>query len=240
MPGPENLIEVLHDDAGAALRIGDGEIYRVRKIVALGRSFPAHAIEGGNEPVSEPLLFAKSAENLVGSGTPVVLPSGDDDRVEIEVEVACVVANDIRRASAVDAIRAVAGFTIVNDVTWRSEQARAKKHGHPWFLAKNLPGAIPVGPRLVAPEEIDDVRRLRLITRIDDVVVQETDFAGMMRGVDELLAWVSWRVPLRRGDLVSFGTPPGVCAVRPGQRVAGDVEGLGILVTDFVAEEYEC
>lgn len=211
---------------------------RPGKVIALGRTFPAHARELGNDPGTEPLVFAKLAENLVASGVPVALPRPSDtvERWDVEIELAAVIANPLRRAHLEDAEAAIAGFTIVNDLTCRSAQARAKERGHPWFLAKNTPGGTPVGPWFVPAAMVTDPRALRVRCAVDGDTIQDTDTSGMMATPAELIAWLSHRVPLELGDLVALGTPPGTAAVSAGSEVVASIEGLGILRTDFVEE----
>ncbi|MCB9831544.1 MAG: fumarylacetoacetate hydrolase family protein [Planctomycetes bacterium] len=210
------------------------------KVVALGRTFAAHARELGNEPAKEPLVFGKLAENLRGSGASIVLPvSGAGERYDNEVELAVVLGADLRRAEPDEAARAIAGYTIANDFTWRSEQDRAKKAGQPWFLAKNLPGAMPCGPAIVPAFLLPEPRERRLVCRVDGEVVQDTDYRGLQAEPAELLAWLSRRLPLSAGDLVLLGTPAGVSTVTAGSRVEAWVEGLGCLSWALVEGEDE-
>ncbi len=200
------------------------------KIVALGRTFAAHARELGNEAPSEPLVFGKLAENLRGSGAAIVLPTaGPGERFDNEIELAVALHADLDAASVEEASAAIAGYCIANDFTWRSEQDRAKKGGQPWFLAKNLPGAIPCGPALVPAFLLPEPRNLRLVCRVDGEVVQDTDYGGMSGTPASLLAWLSGRLPLHAGDLVLLGTPAGVSSVAPGAQVEAEVAGLGVL-----------
>ena len=222
------LVEPDHD--GRPLPI----IVRPGKIIALGRTFPAHARELANPVPKEPLVFVKLGENIVGSGESLALPWQDGERFDNEVEVAALIGRPLRDADVEEARRAVAGWFLLNDFTWRSEQGRAKAKGEPWTIAKNLPGCLPVGDVLAIDT---DPRRLRFTCMIDGVLRQSGDFAGMACSPEELVARLSRRVPLAPGDAVALGTPKGVTSVRPGERVAVEVEGLGRLEHLIVEKE---
>lgn len=215
---------------------------RPGKVIALGRTYPEHARELDNDPASHPLVFGKLPENLVASGVPVALPpsSSSTERWDNEIELAVLIASPLRCAHVEDAEAAIAGYTILNDVTWRSGQARAKESGHPWFLAKNLPGGAPVGPWFVPRDFVKDPRALRVRCSIDGETVQDTDTSGLMATPAELISWLSRHVPLELGDLVSLGTPAGVSTVSPGREVIASIDGLGVLRTPFIEDGDAC
>lgn len=211
------------------------------KIVALGRTYPAHAVELGNEPAAEPLVFGKLTENLVPTGVPVALSwsSGTEEagaarEYDNEIELAVLIGRPLSGATVEQAGEAIAGYTMVNDITLRSEQRRAREAGQPWFLAKNPPGAFPIGPWFVPRAAVPEPRSLEVRCRVDGEIVQNTDTSGLMASPAELLSWLSHRAPLNVGDLVALGTPPGVSAIRPGSVVIGEIEGLGRLESRFI------
>lgn len=202
-----------------------------RKIVALGRSFAEHAIELGNAAPVEPIVFSKLPENAVGHLGRVPIPSGAGVRCDNEVELGVLIGRELRAASDDEAFAAIAGWTVSNDVTWRSEQFRARDAGEPWFLAKNLPGAHPIGPWIVPRDDLPDVSGIAIRCRINGETRQETTMTGLMWGIPRLLAWLSRRVPLRPGDLVSMGTPKGVTTIVPGDVVEAEIGGIGTLTS---------
>lgn len=199
-----------------------------RKVLALGRSFPAHAAEGGNPVPAEPLLFTKLPENLIAPYEGVSLPVSEIDRFDNEIELAAVFQKDLRNASEESAMGAVAGFTILNDITWRNRQAELKKNGHPWFLAKNLPGAAPFGPWLTPRDSMPDLNGIQMTCSVNGVEVLRASTSGLMWPVSRLLSWVTHQLPIHTGDVVSLGTPKGLSTIAPGDHVKASVGGVGL------------
>ncbi len=199
------------------------------KIVALGRTFPAHAVELGNEPTKEPLVFNKLSENIVGDGDDLVIPWVQGERFDNEIELGILIGKPLHFASQEEAEQAFVGWCQVNDFTWRSEQGRAKAKGAPWFVAKNLPRCLPLGKRLVLASSEQDPRSWRFACTINGTQVQQGDFSGMGQEPGALVSWLSRQLPLHPGDLIALGTPKGVTSVKPGDMVTTAIENLGTL-----------
>ncbi len=202
-------------------------VARPGKVLALGRSFPAHAIEGGNPVVGEPLLFTKLPENLIAPSDGVVLTPTDDDRFDNEIELAAYFGHGVSGGCEQEVMAAVAGFTILNDITWRNRQAALKAEGHPWFLAKNLPGATPLGPWLVPADAMGPLDSLKMECRVNGEQMLNVTTSGLMWPIPQLLSWVSRQLPIHAGDIVSLGTPKGLSSLMPGDEVVGRIDGLG-------------
>ncbi len=206
------------------------------KIVALGRTFPAHAKEMGNVPVKEPLVFLKLSENIVGAGDALVIPSPTGERFDNEIELGALINADLHDVDPKRAQEAIAGWIMLNDFTWRSEQGRAKASGAPWHLAKNLPRCFPLGSFFLPMPIMPDPRSLGFCCRINGQIVQEGNFEGMGQSPSELIAWLSSKVPLRAGDFVALGTPKGVTTVSPGDLVETSIESLGSMSHKVTSE----
>jgi 2-keto-4-pentenoate hydratase/2-oxohepta-3-ene-1,7-dioic acid hydratase in catechol pathway len=213
-------------------------IERPGKIVCVGMNYRDHAAESGLEVPSRPVLFAKWPNGLIGPGEPIVLPAGCD-QVDYEAELGVVIGARARRLSAAEALGAVAGYVCVNDVSARDLQFEDGQ----WTRAKSLDTFCPVGPRLVATDEVSDPQRLRIRCLVNGEALQDSSTEHMVFSVAELVAFISEAITLEPGDLIATGTPAGVgftrkppIFLRPGDEVTVDIEGIGAL-TNPVARE---
>src|SRR5215207_4006047 len=191
------------------------------KVVAIGRNYAEHARELGNEVPSEPVLFLKPSTSVVGPGDPIVRPEGVG-RVDFEGELA-------RRLEPADAIQAVLGFTCANDVTARDLQ---RSDGQ-WTRGKGFDSFCPLGPWIETDLDSSD---LAIHTLVNGEVKQQARTSQLEHGVADLLAFVSRVMTLLPGDVLLTGTPAGVGPLEPGDRVEVQVEGIGILANEVVAE----
>jgi 2-keto-4-pentenoate hydratase/2-oxohepta-3-ene-1,7-dioic acid hydratase in catechol pathway len=197
------------------------------KIVGIGQNYRAHAAEMGKGIPTEPLLFLKPPSALLLPDQPIVRPAGYA-RVDYEGELGVVIGKRARAVSVEDALDYVRGYTAVNDVTVRDLQA---KDGQ-WARAKGFDSFCPVGPRIVAGL---DPRDLRLITRVNGEVRQDSRTSDLIFDVAMLIAFVSRHMTLEPGDLISTGTPAGVGNLAPGDVVEVELEGVGVLRNPVVA-----
>ena len=212
---------------------------RPPKIVCLGMNYKSHIEEMGREAPSHPTLFAKYARSLIGARDPIVLPE-ESEQVDWEVELAIVIGREIRRARGAEARAAIAGFTVLNDISMRDWQFRT-----PQFLqGKTWEGSTPVGPALVTLDEVSGgaAPDLVLTCEVDGEVMQKGRTSDLLLGPEELVAYISTIVTLEPGDVVATGTPAGVGVgrtpplfLRPGQVVRTSIEGIGELLNECVA-----
>ena len=204
---------------------------RPGKIVCVGLNYRDHARETGQAIPTEPVLFSKFANSVVGPGADVVVPP-DAEEVDYEAELAVVIG---RRASAVraaDALDHVAGYTCANDVSARSLQFRSSQ----WLLGKAVDTFLPLGPWLVTADEVPDPQALGIRCLVNDELLQDSNTGQMVFGVAELIAYASRTITLEPGDLLVTGTPSGVGMaadppryLRPGDRMRVEIDGLGRL-----------
>lgn len=193
------------------------------KIVCVGRNYPEHARELGNEVPSEPLIFMKPPSSLIASGDNIVYPAVSQ-RVDHEGELGVIIGRRGRNIRREEAMEYVLGYTCVNDVTARDLQ---KKDGQ-WTRGKGFDTFCAVGPVMVPKEELalDD---LRVVTTLDGAVKQDGFVRDMLFPVDVIIAYVSAFMTLEPGDLIATGTPPGVGPMQPGSTVQIQIEGIGVL-----------
>ena len=197
------------------------------KIIGIGVNYRAHALEMGKGLPSEPLMFLKPPSSLIRDGEPISRPEGYE-RVDFEGELGVVIKQRTYRISREKALDAVLGYTCVNDVTVRDLQ---KKDGQ-WARAKGFDSFCPVGPRIVAGL---DPKHLRLITRVNGNVRQDSSTADMIHDVAAVISFCSQYMTLEAGDLITTGTPAGVGNLDPGDVVEIEIEGIGILSNPVIA-----
>jgi acylpyruvate hydrolase len=204
-------------------------VVRPEKILCVGMNYRQHIQEMGREMPSYPTLFPKWSQALIGAGDPIMLPP-ESVQVDWEGELALVVGHRVRRASVDQAWGAIAGFTIMNDISMRDWQYRTPQ----WLQGKSWEHSTPLGPVLVTPDELSDAARLT--TAINGQVVQSAQVSDLLFGPAELVAYISTIMTLEPGDVIATGTPGGVGhARRPpvylqhGERVTVQIEGIGEL-----------
>jgi acylpyruvate hydrolase len=208
------------------------------KIFCLGLNYRAHILEMGHEFPEHPAVFTKYAVALIGAHDDIWMPP-ESACVDWEAELGVVIGRTIRRASESDGRTAIAGYTVVNDVSMRDWQYRTPQ----WDAGKTWEHATPVGPWLVTPDEVDHARDLRVSCEVDGVVMQDGRTSDLLFDPVATVQYLSTICTLEPGDLISTGTPSGVGHARkppvylqPGQLVRTSVEGIGELVNRCVPE----
>jgi acylpyruvate hydrolase len=197
----------------------------------------------GRDLPEYPTLFAKYARALVGAYDEVVLPSSST-KMDWEAELGVVIGAEVRHATPADARAAIAGYTVVNDVTARDWQYRTPQ----WLQGKTFEASTPIGPWLVTTDDPavaepgstsgDQKSAVRLglalECEVDGDIVQKADTSDLVFAPEELVAYVSQIVTLAPGDVIATGTPGGVGHARKPPRYLRDgsvlitrVEGVG-------------
>jgi 2-keto-4-pentenoate hydratase/2-oxohepta-3-ene-1,7-dioic acid hydratase in catechol pathway len=201
------------------------------KIVCVGLNYHEHAAEARGDLPSEPLLFGKFANALVGDGDAIVLPEGVG-HVDAEAELAVVIGKRIHAISEDEAQGAIAGYTCANDVSARDVQFGDVQ----WFRGKGFDTFCPVGPTIA---ELDDASDLRVQQRLNGEVLQDARTSMLIFSIPKLISYTSHALTLEPGDLILTGTPSGVgvfrdpkVALKPGDVVEVEVEGIGVLRND--------
>jgi acylpyruvate hydrolase len=209
-----------------------------RKIFCLGLNYRAHILEMGHDFPSHPTVFAKFPISLAGARDDVWLPR-ESDAVDWEAELGVVIGRTVRRASEDEARDAIAGYTVVNDVSMRDWQYRTQQ----WLQGKTWERSTPVGPVLVTPDEVEHATDLRVTCAVDGEVMQDGRTSDLLFGPVETVQYLSTICTLEPGDLISTGTPAGVghgrkppVYLRPGHVMTTAIDGIGELVNRCVAE----
>lgn len=198
------------------------------KVLCLALNYRAHAAEGGFETPPRPVVFLKGPNTLCGHDDDVVVPPVSN-RIDHEGELVVVIGRRARNLSTQDWPDAVAGYTIMNDLTARDLQLADIERGHPWDLSKSFDGYGPTGPWLVSADEVADPQALDLCVRVDGEVRQQGSTSAMVFGVGELLCFLSSVLTLEPGDVIATGTPEGIGPVDDGATVEVEISGLGVL-----------
>jgi acylpyruvate hydrolase len=211
---------------------------RPGKILCMGLNYRAHVDEGVYEVPDYPVLFSKFADALVAAGNPIVLPP-ESEAPDYEAELALVIGRHVRRVSGAEALEAVGGYTIANDVTMRDYQYRT----HQWLAGKTWADSTPLGPFLVTPDEVGDPHALDISLELNGERMQSGNTRQLIFDIPAIVAAISEFTPLAPGDVVLTGTPSGVGYRREpkvllgdGDRVVVEIKRVGRLENPVVAE----
>ena len=199
------------------------------KVLCIGRNYAAHAAEMQSDLPESPVLFLKPSTALVGDGGDVLLPSASRE-VHHEVELVAAIGKPGKHIPVSDALGYVDGYALGIDMTARDLQARAKRGGLPWSVAKGFDTFAPLGAFTPA-SDIPDPRRLRIALHANGALRQQGAVGHMLFGVDELIAYASSIFTLLPGDLIYTGTPEGVGSVEDGDRLVAtgtDLQTLAV------------
>lgn len=200
------------------------------KVICVGHNYSNHIKEMGRELPSYPTLFPKFADTLCGANDPIEKPA-ETEALDWEVELVIVIGQEVRRATTAEAEAAIAGFTVMNDISMRDWQFRTIE----WTQGKIWDRSTPVGPFVTTPDEVGGVRpALRVSTTVDGEVMQSDDTGTLLFDPVSLVEYISTMIMLRPGDLIATGTPAGVGHAREpkvyllgGETVVTEIEGLG-------------
>ena len=197
------------------------------KIIGIGVNYRAHAAEMGKGLPDAPLMFLKPRSAMISNGGAIERPAGYE-RVDYEGELGVVIGTRTQRISRDRALDAVMGFVCINDVTVRDLQ---KTDGQ-WTRAKGFDTFCPIGPRIVAGL---DSSGLRITTRVNGAIRQDSSTSDLIFDVPALIAFVSAHMTLEIGDVISTGTPAGVGNLSVGDVVEVEIEGIGVLRNSVIA-----
>jgi 2-keto-4-pentenoate hydratase/2-oxohepta-3-ene-1,7-dioic acid hydratase in catechol pathway len=210
---------------GGRPRIGP-PLAGIGKMVCIGLNYTDHAREVGRPAPDEPTLFIKANSAINGPFDPIVRPRGAV-KLDYEVELAAVIGRDARGVGEAEAMKHVAAYCIVDDV---SERAFQMEHQGTTTKGKSADTFAPIGPWLVTADEVGDPHALEVWTTVNGETRQRGHSKDMIFGIAHLVAYVSRFMSLRAGDLISTGTPAGVAhGMKPPRYLEpGDVVEMGI------------
>ncbi len=229
---PENLKRLAELDASKLPAVANpGRIAPpwsgCAKFICIGLNYSDHAAETGSPIPKEPIIFMKALSALVGANDAVVIPKGSV-KTDWEVELGVVIGTKARYVEQADALKHVAGYCVVNDVSEREYQL---ERGGTWDKGKGCDTFGPVGPWMVTADEVADPQKLSMWLDVNGTRRQNGSTGTMIFGVAELVSYVSRFMTLYPGDLITTGTPPGVAMgmkPTPVYLKAGDEMKLGI------------
>jgi acylpyruvate hydrolase len=211
---------------------------RPGKIICVGLNYRDHCREQDVDEPAYPMLFAKFANAVNDPGGTVVRPRATE-KLDLECELAVVIGRRASRIGRDEAMEAVFGFTILNDVTMRDLQREDRQ----WLRAKGSDGFAPMGPAIVTRDELGDGSGLRMRSSVNGETWQDSSTDEMIFDVPTLVAFVSRTISLEPGDIIATGTPAGVghfqdppSYLQGGDTMLCEIEGIGVLESP-VADE---
>jgi acylpyruvate hydrolase len=206
---------------------------RPGKIVCIGQNYHAHIKELKSEVPSEPVLFLKPASAMIANDEPITLPPGLG-RIDYEGELAVTIGKKAKNVTIQGALKYVEAAAVFNDVTARDVQSVARKAGLPWSLAKGMDTFAPMSePKPIS--EVEDLKALKVQTRLNGELRQDGRTADMIFPVEELVAYISKYMVLEPGDVIATGTPEGVGPIKDGDVVQIEIKGVGKLTNQVMA-----
>ena len=207
---------------------GSEDSYAVRRIWCVGRNYAAHAREMGHDPDREPpFFFMKPADAIAMDGSSIAYPPATSD-LHHEIELVVALAKGGSNIPEDQALDHVFGYTVGLDMTRRDLQGEAKTKGRPWDTGKGFNNSAPMGVlRTVA--DVGHPTDARISLKVNGDLRQEGTVNQMIWNVPETIAYLSGLFELQPGDMIMTGTPEGVAAVGPGDRLEGEVDGIATL-----------
>jgi ureidoglycolate lyase len=221
-----------------SLRIGPC-VGQVGKFMCIGLNYADHAAETGAAIPKEPIVFLKSLGAFQGPNDDVKIPR-NSKKTDWEVELGVIIGTTARYVSEADAMKHVAGYCVVNDVSEREYQI---ERGGTWDKGKGADTFGPTGPWMVTKDEIKDPQNLNLWLEVDGKRKQDGNTKTMIFTVQQIVSYVSHFITLHAGDVIATGTPPGVgmgakpkpVFLKPGQTMHLGIEGLGEQTQNVIA-----
>jgi fumarylpyruvate hydrolase len=213
--------------ATPAVAIEGGGRFPVHRIYCVGLNYADHIREFGRDPQrSPPVFFMKPADAVVANGAAIPYPPRTSN-FHYEIELVVAIGRSGRALAPEQALGHVFGYAAGNDLTRRDLQRAAKDRGEPWDIGKGFDHSAPVAA--IRPAARGHLSRGRIWMSVNGEPRQDSDLSLMLHDVPHLLAELSTLYTLEAGDLVFTGTPSGVGALQPGDRLEGGIEGLEVL-----------
>ncbi|YCM44952.1 fumarylacetoacetate hydrolase family protein [Verrucomicrobiaceae bacterium 227] len=208
------------------------------KIVCVGQNYLAHARELGNGLPSEPVLFQKASSSWAAPFAPLELPPGSR-KLDYEVELGVVIGKRAKKVCEEDAMDYIGGYVVLCDY---SERAWQKEHEGQWTKGKSFDGFCPAGPDIVPASEIPDPQNLRIWSKVNGEMRQDSNTRDMIFPVKAIVSYISQFMTLLPGDVIATGTPGGVGMgmtppqfLRVGHVVEMGIDGIGTIRQEIIA-----
>lgn len=231
-------LEAVADADGQSIRLADASLAPVvpnpDKIICVGVNYRDHVEEMGRSVPEAPTYFAKYSRALTGPHDDIELPDpAQSTNIDWECELAIIIGTKVRHASPDEALSAVAGYAVLNDVSVRDFQRKTTQ----FLRGKTFEALTPLGPAMVTRDEVGDGSGLAISTTVDGEVKQQSNTSQLIFNVVDIIRDLSRIITLDPGDVIATGTPGGVGAARtpqewlaPGRTMTTTIEGLGQLV----------
>ena len=201
------------------------------KIICLAFNYKDHAKEQNLIPPDEPAIVIKPRSTLNGATSDIICPSFVS-KLDYEIELAVIVGRNCKSISEKEAKEVVFGYMILNDASSRDVQAKDKQ----FTRAKGFDTFAPCGPWITTADEIPDPQNLKMVTKVNGVVRQNSSTSNMFLKVYSIVSMLTSVMTLEKGDMISTGTPAGVMLNKPdavflrdGDKIQMEIEGLGKL-----------
>lgn len=246
---PESLQEQRQPLAKVQLLV---PIPRPNKLFLLAGNYAEHIAEGGGLAAEReqtfPYVFMKPpTTTLTNPGAAVRIPSISPDAIDWELELGVIIGSQCKGVSAAEALRHVAGYTVINDISNRrfrpnpQRTKREKDSFFDWLHGKWFDSFCPCGPCVLSAADLPDPQGLRLELKLNGQTQQDASTGQMIFSVAQLIEFISSMVTLEPGDIISTGTPAGVGAakglfLKPGDVLEASIESIGKLTSPVVAE----
>lgn len=212
---------------------GESARFPLRRIFCVGRNYEAHAREMGKDPTRDPpFFFMKPADVALDAPASIPYPP-DTNNFHYEIELVVAIGQGGKNIALGKALDHVWGYGVGVDLTRRDLQLAARDAGRPWSWGKAFDRSAPVAP-LHRVAKVGHPATGRIWLAVNGVVKQDQDIADLIWSVPEVISIISHSIELRPGDLIMTGTPAGVGALMPGDKLTGGVEGLGEITLDIV------
>jgi 2-keto-4-pentenoate hydratase/2-oxohepta-3-ene-1,7-dioic acid hydratase in catechol pathway len=214
---------------GSEVRIG-APIARPGKILCVGLNYSDHAAESNMPIPTEPILFMKASNTIIGPYDNIEIPRGSE-KTDWEVELGVVIGAEAKYVEESKALDYVAGYCVVNDLSERTFQLEGTGQ---WVKGKSADTFGPIGPWLVTKDEVPDPQNLNMWLKVNGHQFQNGTTKTMVFGVAHIVSYLTRFMSLQPGDIISTGTPPGVGMgqkppkyLQPGDKIQLSVQGLG-------------
>jgi len=201
------------------------------KIICLAFNYKDHAKEQNLIPPDEPAIIIKPRSTLNGSTSEIICPSFVS-KLDYEIELALIIGKDCKNITEEQAKSTIFGYMILNDASARDIQAKDKQ----FTRAKGFDTFAPCGPWITTADEVPNPQNLKMTTKVNDIVRQNSSTSNMFLGVYSIVSMLSKVMTLEKGDIISTGTPAGVMLNKPdavflkdGDKIEMEIEGLGKL-----------
>ena len=217
----------------------EAPVMRPSKVIGLGYNYKALCDNEGVTPGEHPELFVKMPTSVTGPNDPVVVPKVID-KADFEAELGVVIGHRCFEVSADDALSYVAGYTVINDVTAKIIP-RPPESGSIVLGLKGVDTFCPTGPCILTADEVADPQDMTILCRVNGEEKQRFNSSDMVHTVAEVIAYISARITLEPGDMISTGTSLGIGIIQKppvftndGDIVECEIEGIGVITNEFI------